>query len=69
MQFLAKIAAEHPKCVFLDMENDKGLKRGADHEAGGWGWGYIPSSGYSRTSTFLIQFLAKMAAGPPILPR
>ena len=29
----------------------------------------IPNSGYSRTSTFLIQFLAKIAAGPPILPR
>lgn len=29
----------------------------------------IPSSGYSRHSTFLILFCASMAAGPPILPR
>ena len=30
---------------------------------------YSPSSGYSNTSTFLIQFWARMAAGPPIEPR
>ena len=29
----------------------------------------MPSSGYSSTSTFLMQFLARMAAGPPIEPR
>jgi len=29
----------------------------------------IPSSGYSRTSTFLIELRASIAAGPPIDPR
>jgi len=29
----------------------------------------IPSSGYSTTSTCLMQFFARMAAGPPIDPR
>jgi hypothetical protein len=29
----------------------------------------MPSSGYSSTSTFLMQFLARIAAGPPIEPR
>ena len=29
----------------------------------------IPSSGYSKTSTFLMQLSARMAAGPPIDPR
>src|SRR5690606_20512657 len=29
----------------------------------------MPSSGYSRTSTFLMFSLARIAAGPPMLPR
>ena len=29
----------------------------------------MPSSSYSSISTFLMQFLARMAAGPPIDPR
>jgi len=29
----------------------------------------MPSSGYSSTSTFLIAFFARIAAGPPIEPR
>ncbi len=29
----------------------------------------IPSSGYSNTSTFLMLFCAKIAAGPPIDPK
>ena len=30
---------------------------------------YLPSSGYSKSSTFLMQFSAKIAAGPPIEPK
>lgn len=29
----------------------------------------MPSSGYSSSSTFLMLFLARMAAGPPMEPR